>query len=134
VVALFAGFLVFFGRVVAEFGIAKTQTQSSYIADVESRLGPHEAVLAPWPNLAPFRPSPTFHVFAIGGIWTTLSVEDLQDEYINAIKEGKTKIVLMRPIDVDERMPRFASYVRTHGICTRKDKINLRMVEMYSFK
>ena len=131
--SLGVGVIVYLGRVAAEIVPGNGRIQAAFIADIEGRLAPNEPLLAPWPNLAPFHPCPTYHTFAIGGIYTTLSVEALQDEYIGVVAEGRTRIVVMRPRDVDKWQPRFAAYAREHGRLIRRDTVNLRTVEAYVF-
>ena len=130
-VAFGIGIAVFAGRLVDEFGHLYVFKQIEAIHDVENHLPNNAAILAPWPNLAPFHPSASFHTFAIGGIYTVMSMETLQDEYIEALKSGKSKLVVFRPIDVEQKLPRFSKYVRQHGTLLRSDKINLRVVETY---
>ncbi len=128
------GMIVYLGRVAAEIVSGNGRSQAAFIADIEGRLAPNEPMLAPWPNMAPFHLCPTYHTFAIGGIYTTLSVDALQDEYIGVVAQGRTRIVVMRPQDVDKWQPRFAAYVRAHGRLIRRDSVNLRVVEAYAFE
>jgi hypothetical protein len=115
--AVYAGLLtvsllLFVGRTVNVLQLQEGREQARLMARIGGLAPPGSPVLTIWPNVAPFRPHPTYHWFAPDApLLVNLPREALQDEYIDAVRQGRARVVAVNPESVGRYMPRFQRHL-----------------------
>ncbi|MEP6755703.1 MAG: hypothetical protein ABJA67_09395 [Chthonomonadales bacterium] len=108
--------------------------QASVQKFVTQTLDPEESIIGTWPLLTPYRRQPTYHGFARRGLVQTVGVSALEEEYISAMRSGKTRAALVDEKDVAIQMPGFARFlheecIQAPGMPPNRDRAHLYLYE-----
>lgn len=84
-------------------GTAVTQIRS--LEEIDRLIPPGGQVLTTWPILTPARPHATYHWFSDIGMYTSMPRGTLQTEYLNAMADRKTVVVVCDPSVIEKMVP-----------------------------
>jgi hypothetical protein len=115
---MFAGFVLFVVRsgisLHEHLGAAEAR-QLDYIAGHVPAGAP---VLQPWPNVAIFRPDPTYHWFDADFMFQGKLCEQVEAEYIDALRSGRISYVYLDRKLLENDFPRLRNFLETN--CRRE--------------
>jgi arylsulfatase len=106
------GLVLFAGDRLDDVHAGRGRAQAAFAARVAGALAPGEPVLALWDHVLPFRPSPVYHWFAHEGVLDRFAVApDLEAEFLAALAEGRTRVVIADATVLDRHLPRLRAWI-----------------------
>src|SRR5262249_49509728 len=103
---------------VSRSGVALAQhlgtNEARQLAYVARSVAVGEPVLQPWPNIAPFRPHPTYHWFDVDFIFQGKLRDEVEHEYIQAIEDRRVRDVFLEERLLDQDFPRLKTYLESN--------------------